>query len=52
MALCNQAWMENSGEKKFQKVRKKQELNLLHAGNYLHGSYTAFITIYIVFTLY
>ena len=37
---------------KVQKFPKKQKLNLLHFGNYLHSIYIAFTTIYIEFALY
>ena len=39
-------------EKKITENSKKQNLSLLHAGNYLHGIYIVFSTIYITFTLY
>ena len=38
--------------KKVPESFKKQNLNLLHAGNYLHSFYIVFTTIYMVFTLY
>ena len=39
-------------EKNFPEGSKAQNLNLSHAGNYLHSIYIVFTTIYIAFTLY
>ena len=39
-------------KKKCQKNCELQNLNLLHARNYLHDSYILFTTIYVAFTLY
>ena len=38
--------------KKIPEISKKQNLNLLSAGNYLHSIYIICIAIYIAFTLY
>ena len=39
-------------EKKNPESSKKRNLNLPHAGNYLHSIYLVFTTVYIVLTLY
>ena len=44
----NQLWIENIQEKEnIPESSKKQNLNLLHAGNYLHIIYIVFTTIHI-----
>lgn len=44
--------MENILKKKFHKVQKKQNLNLLLSAIYLHSIYFVFTPIYIALTLY
>ena len=39
-------------QKKIPESSKKQNLNLLHASNYLHSIYIVFTTTYLAFTLY
>ena len=48
----SQPQIKNMQGKKIQENSKKQNMNLLHIGNYLHSVYIVFTTIYIAFTLY
>ena len=52
LGICEFNQVQIKKEEENPESSKKQNLNLLFAGNYLHNIYIVFTSIYIAFTLY